>query len=407
MTVAYFFLEPPYQYFVIDHDLSNIVKQGEVEALESIASLVKTYDEAIGIIPGEQVNILDVEIPVRVRKKALQAIPFVLEDKLVGDIEDIQFFLLDWKPKKISTVAIIQKEKWFSYLHWIESSGIEVKSIIPDYNLLSLNNDESATLFLEEKTKRILLKFLQEDLTKGLVIYQEELPYWLDEFNSQGKKIVCNDENILFELMNAETINTEIVQNSSITKIEEVCLESGGYKSFVPLQLYNNSDIIKKGFEKNKLWFIFSIIFLGLALLMNVGFDIYEYTTLKSEELVLEKRIEDIFKSSFPNIDKIVDAQLQFQREIETLKGNTKGSQEFLFLVDKVLTSLPRQVTFIDELYYRNSALDVSFKVNNFQILDEFSTQLGKINSVKFERISSDSQGGKVFAKYRFSVLEK
>ena len=403
MTVLYFFLEYPYRYFVIDYKSSAILEQGFVQGLTSILPIAKKYDEVIGVVPGEHVSILEVEIPIRVRKKALQAIPFVLEDKLAANIDDVHFFLFDWRPNKTSTVAIIQREKWFNYLHWIESSDIEIKTIIPDYSLLPLGSDESAILFLEAETERVLIKFLQKDLLKGMVISLGELSYWLDEFDSQEKKIVCNDVDLLSKLMNSKVQNVEILQSLSKNKIEDICLEFDE-KKFSSLQLYN-SDIAKKVIEKNKPWLIFSIIFLLFALLINISFDVYEYKVLKSEEIILEKKIEDIFKKNFPNVDRIVDAQLQFQREIEALKGNAKGSQEFLFLVDKVITILPRNVTLIDEIYYRNSTLDVVFKVNNFQILDEFSAKLEESDSLQFERISSDSQGGKVFAKYRFSVL--
>ena len=404
MKTLYFYLEKYPQFFVVNQvkEVTSIIEHGNFEELNDIISILKDFDQVIGLIPGEFVSILEVKLPIRSRKKATQALPFALEDQIAGNIDDLHFSLLDWNPGQASTVAIISREKWFKYLLWMEENSVAVNQIIPDFQILPLQNDQTATLFYERNSNRVLIKFKDNQLIKGIAISLEELPFWVEEFDAKEQTIACNDTILSEKLEAVQSFGKLMMLNADA--IHDLCL--------LPSEKLNQIALYKpeqgrEFFEKSKFWLIAGLIFLLLSLIVNIAFDFHEYRVLKVQQTTLNEKIKTIFSDNFPNIERIVDARLQFQREINLLQGNAEGTQHFLFLLESVVKSVPRNTTRVEEVFYRNSALNVTIHADNFQVLDRFTAKLDQNNELVYERISSDSQGGKVTAKYRLLPKEQ
>ncbi len=409
MKTLYFYLEAPHQFFVLEQvkEATNLLDSGEFESLDGVLELARECDRNVAIVSGESVSIFEVDLPIRSRKKAIQAIPFALEDQVAGSIDDLHFHLLNWQAGAVSTVAVMQRDWWFQHLLWMEENNIEIQQILPEFALLPLAEEEAAFLFMEENSDKVSLIFRQNDQIKGLNLMLDELSFWGDDFDAQGKNIVCNDSRLLAQILQSENLSQNTVNQVSVVSLMELCVQQpqeNSHRSF--LQLYS-SDRTRRDIEKSKPWFTMTVACLILALLVNIGIDLYQYRILRLQEQALNQRIEEIFQKTFPQVTRIVDARLQFQRELNTLKGNTRGSQEFLSLLDTVTTSVPKQQVRVEELFYRNSALNVTLKADDFQILDRFTKKLDENKSVAHERLSSDSQGGKVTARYRLSVTNQ
>ena len=398
MKTLYFYLEKYSQFFVVNSDkgISSITEYGSFEELNDVITVLKDFDEIIGLIPGEFVSVLEVKLPIRSRKKAMQALPFALEDQVAGNIDDLHFSLLDWKPNDISTVAIISREKWYSYLLWMEDNSIALNQIIPDFELLPLQSQQSAVLFHEQSSNRVLIKFKEQQLVKGIAIGLEELTFWVDEFDAQAQELVYNDP-VLSESL-ASIHNPGELKILNTATIHDFSLQPSDKLNQMALYKPEQG---RQFFEKSKPWLIAGIVFLVLSLIVNIAFDVHEYRVLKVQQKVLNEKIESIFSENFPHIDRIVDAQLQFQREISLLQGNAEGTRHFLFLLDSVVKSVPKNNTRVEEIFYRNSALNITINADNFQMLDRFTAKLDQANQIDYERVSSDSQGGKVTAKFR------
>lgn len=407
MNTLYFSLQAPHHFFIIHDDdgKKSILKEGVFETIAEISDLEEPCEQIIGMIPGELVSIYDVEIPIRSRKQALRAIPYALEDQIASNLDDVEFFLLKWKPNKTSTVAIVDKQIWLGYMQLLGEHNIVLNQIVPDYALLPLELDDSAIVFTEKDSDRVLIRCRQGTIETGLVLNSDELPFWADDFDTQDLNVVCNDDLLHDKLSEFVLINATLKQSTIGETLSSVCTNLEQDNSITTFSLYESNQS-KQTFDRIKPLLVVTSGLLMLAILAVIGLGVYEYWLLKSHNNQLDTRIESIFKQNFPSVEKIVDAKLQFQRELDKLKGDSRGSQEFLHLLDKVLKALPRNTSKVTELHYKESALDVIFSANNFEILDRFAEKLTSQNSVSFKRLSSDSQGGKVSAKYRFSTKQ-
>ena len=401
MKTLYFYLEKPFQFFVIDNEKGDIIldQHGVYEELDDVIPILKGFDQVVGLIPGEFVSVLEVSIPIRSRKKAVQALPYALEDQVAANIDELHFALLEWNPATTSTVAVINRDKWFGYLLWMQENDIVVHRIVPDFDLLPLQPEETAMVFLEEFSNRVLIKFKEEGLTKGMAISMDELPFWIEEFDAREQTLICNDEGIFQLTENIQALGQR--KQIEAQALHDMFLQVQPKQNHMALYMPEQS---REFFERSKPWLIGGIACLLMSLIIHIGFDINEYRVLKTQQKALNEKIEEIFAANFPQIERIVDARLQFQREINELQGSAEGTQELLFLLENVVKSVPKNVMRVDEIFYRSSALNVTLKANDFQVLDQFTAKLDTTNAVKYERIASDSQGGKVTAKYRLTA---
>ena len=160
MNTLYFSLEAPLHYFIVsdDHGRNTLLDEGVFNDYEEISLKGDKFDQIIGFIPGEMVSIYDVEMPIKSRKQATLAIPFALEDQLASNINDVEFFILNWRPNGVSSVAVIAKEYWLKYIDQLADSKVSLNQIIPDYALLSLPDEASAVIFSEQGRDRVLIR---------------------------------------------------------------------------------------------------------------------------------------------------------------------------------------------------------------------------------------------------------
>ncbi len=408
MDTLYFSLTAPHDYFIVSHEAkkvpSPLLKSGVLAELGELQNLSESFQRLVAIIPGEMVSLYELHLPIRSRKQALQALPYALEDQLAAPINELEFILLNWKPNAVSTVAVIAKPLWQSFLQELETHHISVDELVPDFGLLPLEQDAAALIFKQSEDSRLLIRQRKGELETGVVLDRGELEFWLDEFDAQGARLICNDESVFTQLSQQDNLNAAIEFNDKLVANNlSICVTDTEVSDRSPFLLYSENQA-KKTAEKVKPLLIISGLLLVLSMVSFIGTSTYQSYLLSQHNQNLDDRITEIFEKHFPQVQRIVDAKLQFQRELSVLKGNAKGSQEFLHLLNEVVVALPRNTIKVRELHYRESALDVVLTMENFEILDGFAEKLTQKNTLQFKLLSSDSQGGRVVAKYRFAV---
>jgi len=405
MKTIFIFLDKPGSYFSIDdsHQSQVNLELQYAASLDEVRKIRHEYDQAIGIVSGEYVNISTIEIPVRSLKKAQQVVPFVLEESLISNIEDLHFSILDWHPGEASTVAVIEKTVWSNYLEMSKIGVLGLNQIIPDYALLNLEKNQLANVYVEPNSKRVLIKQQTGQLEQGLALQKQELSYWASDFNGSSSEgsggIVCNDQAVAQELIDMSDIKADVfcLDSDLLSSIENYSFLIRSFDKFSLFQSSQHDQVLKKV----KPWLIASSVIILLSLFSAISFNAFNYYNLIKQNNQLDEKIKTIFSSNFPQVTRIVDAKEQFQRQLSNLRGSSKGSKELLFLLDQLSGIIQKNQLAISELYFTNSALLLTFSVKNFSSLDDFNDQISN-SPIAFEQLSSDSQGGKVTAKYRF-----
>ena len=131
--------DEPIHWIVWSSQQDEIIASGELPDAQQLATLA---DRAGGrpicaLVPTSDILLKWVELPAKAGRKAIAAIPFILEEEISGDISQ-QFFALGPKEGNNQAVAIVNKEKLQSWLTIIENAGLACDQLIPDVLALPL-----------------------------------------------------------------------------------------------------------------------------------------------------------------------------------------------------------------------------------------------------------------------------
>ncbi len=99
--------------------------------LQTLAGL-SAQKRLILLAPGADVLVTSITVPVKSSGKMLQAIPFALEEHLIGDIETQHFAISKRDNDGTVGVAVIDKDCLQSVLDKLNEHGLEPDEVIPE-----------------------------------------------------------------------------------------------------------------------------------------------------------------------------------------------------------------------------------------------------------------------------------
>lgn len=99
------------------------------------------------VIPGEDILFLNADVPGKNLQHIQQAVPYVLEDSVIDDVDELHFAIAKSTTSKENNrdtnnqynVAVINKQYFESILEQLERIGVHADEMITDYSLLNKN----------------------------------------------------------------------------------------------------------------------------------------------------------------------------------------------------------------------------------------------------------------------------
>ncbi|RLV60777.1 type II secretion system protein GspL [Parashewanella curva] len=127
------------QWLVWSEQEQEIIASGEL----ADATQLHTLSERAGarpvdaLVPTSAITLTQVNLPEKGQRQALKALPFMLEDVLAQDIEQLHFVPGSRNGSSLS-VAVVAHEQMQSWVDWVKAAGLNVKRMIPDSLALPL-----------------------------------------------------------------------------------------------------------------------------------------------------------------------------------------------------------------------------------------------------------------------------
>ena len=380
----------------IYQDINNDFKL--TQGLLKDAAIASLNHNIIIVIPGEDVLFLTAEVPGKNIQHIQQAVPYVLEDSVIDDVEELHFAISKTVSSKENdneasgsyNVAVINKQYLESVLSQLEESGIQADTMITDYSFLNKN-----TLFLNGKKilfNGVKLKFtsliedeinlerygISENEVDNLIYlnndteHQQSLITLIDELkiNNEFKinKVKCDIHPLLF-----------LVKNKSTEK--GVNLLQGFYKK-------------KKNWSKTgKTWFPAAALFLVWISVQAVLF-IIDYIQVSNQNEVLNKKITEIYKNTFPTSRRTDNAKARMESKLLSLKkrkGQDGQSFTEMLSASAEIFSRTRGLK-IKSLRYYDGRINLELQIASLQSLDKLKSQLNEEKGYQVE-IQNASSG--------------
>lgn len=427
-------------------------------------------DSCIASIPPAVLSYRNLQMPFKEKKKIVQTLPFEIEPVIPFPIEDLSFdFVVTEGDEQNKIVAAsVKNEIISSYLaHFnnygidpnvLEISGVPLISWLlkqpetPDDFILLYLQEKSACLIFTLKRRINLIRAFSFNGKRFVEACSRPSDHVKKGFNSEDLKAVCRKVRI--------TLNANIWGDADISPPEKAYIAGLGsdfpelddfFEMYLdmPVKLVDvgtdpkvgiSEDVrerwdhplmdgalalalrdgkrdqgfnfrkgefeVKKHYAGLKRQFKRASVFLFIiAALLVVDFGV-DYYFLEKRYKRLGQEMTDIFKSTFPEINRIVDPLQQMKVKVRELNGASDqefspyGDANVLDLLKDISVRLPKSLTIIiTSMTIDDEAIRMSGKTDNFNNVDAVKGALRQsefFDSVAISAANLDRSGKQV-----------
>jgi len=376
-------------WLIFNDDQEGIIASGDLpqaSALEQLAEKAKNR-EVITFIPACDVSLKSLNVPSKSTKAMRLAVPYMLEDELAQDVEDLFFAYNDIKiadNENNCFVAVVEHAQLEQWQAWLASAHITCKKMIPDVLAMPFTNDSNiaSAITLGEQ---VLIRLGQ---WQGITIDSNTWPLISQSFSASlasdhsqteqedtAEDQSENSEKVGFTL-NAYSPLPESSSDLSINAMPEelplallaTTYSKGNVGKFNLLQGEFKTKEQKSPALKSWFWAAGIATF---ALLLNIGIKGAELLQLNSQQAQVEQQIINTYKKAFPKTKRVRVSTIrsQMKRKLNEL-GSASGESSFL----TILTQLQPALALVPEIKPQTLKFD------------------GKRNEIRMQALASDYQ---------------
>lgn len=370
-------------------DWITLDEQGQVSSDVHSGAPDRTVCEqaqyVVVLAPAEDVRLCEARVPGRNRQKVLQAIPYALEEQLAEDVEGLHFAIGPLQESGEYPVAVVSQQRMEAWL-----ASLSTLQLVPDEMV-----SEIQVLPIEAGSWSMLV-----DDGRALVRSNSYAGFATD----------TSTVSTLFELYAGQESAPQRVQVYGNTIIDlgvvDVEMDAGdlsplqlmawGWKQKTAINLlqgkYSQKEDIKQLLSPWRATAALLVAGLVLAL-VSVGVDSYR---LSHQNEALSAQIEQLYKKTFPNAKRVVNARAQMEQQLKRLQLQSGTSQtDFIALLGETGNVIKRtQGVEISAASFRDGRLDLELAVDNLQILDKLKQELVASGRLQAEIQSATTEAG-------------
>ena len=362
-----------------------------------LAEIDSAGERVIVLVPGEDVLLCQAEVPGQKRRLLAQAVPYALEEQLIDDVEAQHFALGAMNGDQVK-VAVVSHEKMQQWLELLQQAGIEVSQIVPDVLTLPLSENSWQLLQLNQ---RLLLR---SGAQSGMALDADTAAFSLKAMLAEAGEdrpgsIHCQD----FAGTGLALPELGVALVAMPASGLPLVLMAAGYTE------QNAIDLLQGQYSRreriSKYWRPWRAAAALLAVFIVVQFasGIVDQQRLAAEKVALLADIEQIYRQAFPEARKVVNAKLQMERALKTLRGGdsitSEGFSELLAQAGEQFNQTSSLN--IQRLSYKNGQLDVALFIADLQQLDQLKQRLVDKARLQVEIQSATAKGDRVEARLR------
>ena len=348
-------------------------------------------------LPTEDLLLTTASVPARNRQRLLQALPFVLEDRLVQEIETLHFAVGSRLSDGGTAVAVIERARLDGWLATLREAGIEPDMVVPD--VLALPHEPGSWTLVNEGP----ISLVRTSAQGGIAIDTENLSIVLEQALEEAaadrpNRIVVHGDEISSEweflsLMGIET-SAEPLPGPALD------LLARNFREREAIDLlqgdYNRREQLGRLYRP---WLPVAAT-LGAVILVNVVMTGYDFFHLSRESRQLQERVENLYRTAFPDARRVVNPRVQMERGLENLRRGGTDAGGFLDILRATAPLLRQSDTLVvQRLAYRENRLELAVAINDFQSLDSLKQRLSEQTGMDVEIQSASAANGRVEAR--------
>jgi general secretion pathway protein L len=287
-------------------DEQEIIASGQLGNASQLTELTSKADNrhVKVLVPGSDVLLKSLNVPAKSSKAMRLAAPFMLEDSLAEEVDDL-FFAYAQLPTDAEQnncfTAIVSHQQMQQWLVWLADADIPTKTILPDTLAMPITADEWQVIAIGQRQEQVIVR---KGLWQGFVLDANSWQIQLQSLANLAKK---NDEENN-ERLNSVTINAyspiEVNEHIELVAMPEelpLALMAKHYsKQSHQFNLMQGQYKLKeRRSNTSQQWLLVAGVAM-FALVLNLGFKGTQLWQLNSAQDITEQQIISEYKKSFP-----------------------------------------------------------------------------------------------------------
>jgi general secretion pathway protein L len=380
--------QDPIYWIVWSEQTSEIIASGELPDASQLSSLQQRAGQRAitALVPTSDILLKWVDLPAKASRKALAAIPYMLEEELSQDINS-QFFALGKRVNDSQAVAVVNKAQMESWLSQLQYADLFCSKLVPDCLALPLIENSWSML---ELGNQLLLRQDQWGGIQGE--HQWVLPATEHYAKQQDEPIVIAN---FSDLTLPNMANVDMQQQP--LELPMKVLAQGALASHFNL-LQGQYKAKQQSAGRLGQWRLAASLAV-IALLVSLVDKGIEVQQLSQQKAQLSEQIESEFKRAFPDTSRIVNVRSQMRQKLEALEQGG-GGVSMLGMLAQLTEAFDTAKVKPQTLKFdsKRSELRLQAVATNFEALEQFkrlaeqqgfTVQQGAINNKDNQVIGS------------------
>jgi len=358
----------------------EIIASGDIENAEQLKTLTEkaASRQVICLLPGVDVCIKEVPISGVFNRQMQQALPYLIEEELAGDVEKLHFTVVA-KRTDLIHVAVCDKQRMYNWLGWLSDAQISCKQFIPEGLALPVPADRSWQA-VQLDNHWIVRESKELAWSCELSMLDVILSSKFDENSNQ----TIESYSPLLEDYRGDWVN-------DLPTLPMELLTAGAITN--KINLLNGEFKVKKEVNKDLLKWRLPAILATLFFVISCVNLYMENRKLEAEVALVKGQVESVYKLAFPSQKKLRYSRVKKKLKTMLTEIDGKdGSSGFLVMLNDLAPAFKANKQLNpSSLKYdaKKQEMRILAVGENFQAFEKFSTVLPKQFSMQQGALNS------------------
>ncbi|MCH8537047.1 MAG: type II secretion system protein GspL [Alkalimonas sp.] len=340
----------------------DVIASGTLNSAAELPALAERLGPrpVLALVPAADVVLKEVTLPTKPSRQILQALPYMLEDEITEDIEQLWLAHAALKKEQdqyVQQVALCKRQQLEQWLAWLADAGFQPRQLLPDALLLPIEQGPAAI----ELDGSWLLRQAEWQATSI------EQDWWPDYLQLAA----------LPEITSYSPWPASIQQPHQLAEPELPLLLLAKHSQSQSFSLLQGEFAPKR--QSNRLWQQWrgAAVLAGVCLTLYLGLTAIEGWRYGQQARLLQQEAIRTYQAAFPG-ESVVNLRALVQRKLQQAGGGDQ-QQHFLSLLLALQNNLATvQGIQLDNLRYeaRRNELRFQARADSFQSFERLKSQL-------------------------------
>ena len=400
-----------------DSDTFEIIGSGELANAEQLKQLTEKAAHRVVkiIVPSSDVLLKSLSVPAKSNRAMRLAVPYMLEDNLAQDVEQLFFAYAEFKKgdeENNCFTAIVEHKQIQQWLAWLDEAKIQSQVFVPEVLTLpkampDTENEWSAIALGEGYGQQIIVRQgLWQGFTLDLATWQLQCQALSQqhgsESNDEAEQESEQEQGIQINSYSPLVYSEQLNINAMPEELP-LALMAKNYQNNNNFNLLQNEYKVKDHYGASiKQWYWVAAV-AAFALLLNFTFKAVQLWQVNTKQEQVEAQIISQYKKAFPQTKRVRIATIKSQLNQKLAQlGGASDSAGFLAMLAKITPAFTKVSGLKPEsLKFDNKRQELRIQAiaDNYQTFEQFNSALEQ-EGLRVNPGAQNNQGSQVTGSF-------